>query len=73
MNDPMTAKNPTPLLPIGVTAVSALALVSLLLAWGIGGTHYFKDALLGEFSLPVLLALCAAGGLAAYRKSHKTA
>lgn len=44
-----------------VSALAGMALLFLLVSWAIGGDRYFKDVLIGEITLPVLIVLILPG------------
>jgi len=49
-----------------VSAIAAMALFFMMLSWAVGGTPYYKDVLLGDTSLPILLGLIFSGAVASY-------
>jgi hypothetical protein len=44
-----------------VSAIAAMALFFMMLSWAVGGTPFYKDVLLGDTFLPVLVGLMIAG------------
>lgn len=62
MNDYLRAN--LSFLAVAVSLISAMALLFMLLSWAIGGTPFYKEVLLGDTFMPILIGLMAAGAAA---------
>lgn len=56
---------------VAVALIAAMALFFLLLAWGVGGTEFFRDDLLGYRFAPIFGLLMILAALVAYLLSDK--